>query len=101
MLRQLFARWAGADRAAPSKSDAPRERALDKLREHGIDAHLYLANAGCEDQELADALQLLARWGYIMTDTKGALVGKVVKARPTADERARGRRKRFFIVKQG
>jgi len=101
MLRQLFARWVGADCAAPSKTEAPRERALVKLLEHGIDAHFYLPNAGYEDQDLADALQLLARWGYIMTDAKGALVGKVVKARPTADERARGRRKKFFVVKQG
>ena len=73
---------------AALETGAQREMALDKLRGHGINAHLYLPDKGCADPELAATLRFLARFGYIMTDAKGALVGKTVKARPSADDLA-------------
>jgi hypothetical protein len=81
-------------------SDRAREEALDTLAMHGIDAHYYLPAVGCEDNDLANALRLLAGRGYLMTDAKGALVGKVATARLTREERAQESRKRFFLVER-
>lgn len=81
-------------------AEGSREKALDTLSRHGIEAHFYLPAADCADAELADALRLLGDRGYLMTNCKGALVGKVAKARLTANERAQETRKRSFLVEQ-
>lgn len=81
-------------------SERARSKALETLRVNGIDAHCYLSAAGCADQELANALRLLGGRGYIMTNAKGSIVGKVAKAILSPDERAEEARKRFFLVEQ-
>lgn len=81
-------------------SERSRQQALDTLDTHGIDAHYYLPVVGCEDKELANALRLLGSRGYVMTDSTGALVGKVAKARLTPNERASESRKRFFLIER-
>lgn len=86
------------DHASTALGERAREHALDVLEQHGIAAYYYLPAVGCEDQELAAALRLLAGRGYLLTDARGALVGKVAKARLSSAERADETRKRFFLV---
>lgn len=52
-----------------------RQQAEAVLRRHGMTAEMYLASAGVGDPELADALDLVAATGHIVTDHCGALVG--------------------------
>lgn len=76
-----------------------RERYLDVLEKHGIEAYYYLPCVGNRgDDELCDALDALAHAGYIMTDTSGSIVGKVVKARLSSDEKAVQRRAEFRVI---
>ena len=100
MLRRLLRRFVGSSVHPTMMAEVSREKALDTLSRHGIEAHFYLPAAGCTDAELSDALRLLGDRGYLMTDARGSLVGKVAKARLTAEERAKESRKRFFLVEQ-
>lgn len=100
MLRRIFARVFGTRAQATMVSESARSQALDTLRAHDIDAHYYLPAAGCSDKELGAALRFLGDRGYIMTDARGSIVGKVAKATLSADERAAEARTRFFLVEQ-
>lgn len=82
-----------------SELDLVREEALDVLEKHGIRAQFYMPAAHAKNQELADALRLLAGRGYIMTNHDGSLVGAVATARMTADESAQQRRAHFKVIK--
>ena len=80
--------------------DTARESALDVLEKHGLRAHYYLPGVGLhEDRELANACNHLAAVGHIITDSAGALVGKVATARLTPAELARERRASFRLIK--
>jgi hypothetical protein len=73
LLNRLF----GSSHQAPTAlGERAREDALGRLARHGVTAHYYVPAAGCEDQELAAALRLLASRGYVMADAQGAIVGK-------------------------
>jgi hypothetical protein len=100
MLQRLLQRLVGSNAYPTMLSETSREKALDTLSKHCIDAHFYLPAAGCMDVELEAALRLLGSSGYLMTDATGSLVGHVGKARLTSDERARETRKRFFLVER-
>jgi hypothetical protein len=100
MLQRLIQRLVNSSNRPTMMADGAREKALDTLAEHGINAHFYLPAAGCANKELASALRLLGDLGYLMTDANGSLVGKVAKARLTADERAQESRKRFLLVEK-
>lgn len=55
------------------------------LKRHDLTPRLYLATIGEEDQELRSALAAFACTGYIITDSKGRVVGKLlqtIKKRP-------------------
>lgn len=78
---------------------AARESALDILQKHGLRAHYYLPGIGLEDRELANACHRMAAAGHIITDSTGALVGKVATARLTPEELAQERRASFRLVK--
>lgn len=52
-----------------------RQQAEAVLRRHGMMAQMYLASAGVGDPELADALDLVAGTGRIVTDHCGKLLG--------------------------
>jgi hypothetical protein len=98
MLKRLLSRLVKVGHSPSMIAEGAREQALDKLHEHGIDAHFYLPAAGCQERELANALRLLGARGYIMNDAKGSIVGRVAKARLTTAERAEELRTRFFLV---
>ena len=51
-----------------------------------------------EDQELAAALRLLGRSGFIITDQGGDLVGKVSLAQSGSESRARQKRAQFRVI---
>ena len=51
-----------------------------------------------EDQELAVALRLLGRSGFIITDQGGDLVGKVSLAHSGSESRARQKRAQFRVI---
>lgn len=80
-------------------SETARENALDVLEKHGFRAHYYLPQVGVEDKELAGACRLLAGTGFLITDSTGALVGKVATARLTPAELTKERRASFRLVK--
>jgi hypothetical protein len=100
MLQQLIRRLFERPSYPMQLSELSKKKAFDVLSKHGIDAHYYVAAAGCADAELADALRLLSTSGFIMTIANGSVVGKVAKATLTADERAREMRKQFFLVEK-
>lgn len=76
-----------------------RDEALDILDSNGIDAHFYLPSVGSRDNpELSEALEFLGYKGYIFTRSDGSLVGKVAKARLSADEKASQRRASFKVI---
>ena len=80
-------------------SPLAHDKYLDVLQGHGIDAHYYLPAIGNrENPELCEALEALGSAGYIMTDSKGVIVGKVAKARLTSDEKAHQKRATFKVV---
>ena len=82
-----------------SKFTIARDTALDVLNKYDIRAQLYLASAESRDnKELCEALDLLSRYGYIMTDSNNNLIGKVVKARLTMDEIAEKKRAEFKLI---
>lgn len=88
-----------AESPAAMISETAKEKALDVLGKHGFRAHYYLPQVGIEDRELADACHLLAGKGFLITDSSGALVGKVATARLTPAELAKERRASFRLVK--
>lgn len=51
-----------------------------------------------EDQELAAALRLLGRSGFIITDQGGDLAGKVTLACSSSESRARQKRAQFRLI---
>lgn len=76
-----------------------REKYLDILDKHGIDAHYYLPSIGSRDNTLlCEALDAMASAGYIMTNSSGAIVGTVAKARLSPNEKAEQKRATFKIV---
>lgn len=48
------------------------------LKRHGLTPQRYLATIGEEDDELRSALDAFAFSGYIVTDSKGKVVGKLL-----------------------
>lgn len=90
----------GAKWGELKRREAIREGALNVIGKHGYRAHLYLPAVGrLEDRNLANALNSLAASGHIITDSTGALVGKVATARLTPEELAKERRAGFRLVK--
>ena len=61
-----------------SQEDSRRRDARLILKRHGLTPQLYLAAIGEEYQELRSALDALAFSGYIITDSKGQVVGKLL-----------------------
>lgn len=60
--------------------DEARRRALAVeavLRRHGLTTELYVASAGVEDRELAEALDASASAGRIVIDARGKVVGSL------------------------
>jgi len=49
MLQRLLRRLVRRSDHPTMMAEASREKALDKLREHGIDAHFYFPAVGCAD----------------------------------------------------
>lgn len=54
-----------------------REQSAQILKKHGLTAQLYLATIGETDDELRAALDTYAFSGYIITNVKGDVVGKM------------------------
>lgn len=52
-------------------------KATQVLKNHGLTPQLYLATIGEEDAELRAALDVFVFTGYIITNTKGDVVGKL------------------------
>lgn len=61
-----------------------RSRASKVLKRHGMTPQLYLATIGEEEVELRAALDTFASSGYIITNAKGEVVGKLC---PRVNER--------------
>lgn len=76
-------------------SEFARDRALSVLAKKGYRAHYYAPDLNIEDQELAAALRLLGRSGFIITEQGGDLVGKVSLAHSGSESRARQKRAQF------
>lgn len=79
-------------------SEFARDRALSVLAKKGYRAHYYAPDLDIEDQELAAALRLLGRSGFIITDQAGDLVGKVSLAHSGSESRARQKRAQFRVI---
>ncbi|MBM1184748.1 MULTISPECIES: hypothetical protein [Pseudomonas] len=79
-------------------SEFARDRALSVLAKKGYQAHYYAPDLDVEDQELAAALRLLGRSGFIITDQGGDLVGKVSLAHSGSESRARQKRAQFRVI---
>ena len=93
-LSRLFFR-----RPAPVMlSEFARDRALSVLANNGYQAHHYTPDLDVDDQELAAALLLLGRSGFIITDQGGDLVGKVSLAQSGIESRARQKRAQFRVI---
>lgn len=73
-------------------------RALSVLAKNGYQAHYYTPDQDVEDQELAAALRLLGRSGFIITDKSGDLAGQVSLAHSGSESRARQRRAQFRVI---
>ncbi len=85
------------------KSSGRRNPAIDHaiqlVEQHGLVAHLYIPGVDHRDnKELCVALDLLASSGFIISDGKDNLVGKVITPRLTKDELAKARRANFRLV---
>lgn len=79
MTDWLFSFW------RQRQEDSRRRDARMILKRHGLTPQLYSAAIGEEDQELQSALDAFAFSGYIITDSKGQVVGKLlptIKKRP-------------------
>lgn len=61
-----------------SQENTRRRAARLILKRHGLTAHRYLATIGAEDAELRSALDTFALTGYIITDSEGRMVGKLI-----------------------
>ncbi|MDD2660668.1 MAG: hypothetical protein PHY54_13470 [Methylococcales bacterium] len=48
------------------------------LKQHGLKPELYLATIGVEDTELRSALDTFAFSGYIITNDKGEVMGRLI-----------------------
>lgn len=82
------------------RREVERETALDIIGKHGYRAHYYFPAVGLlKDRELANALNSLAASGHIITDSTGAIVGKVATTRLTPEELAQDCRAGFRLVK--
>ncbi|MHC5209067.1 hypothetical protein [Pseudomonas chlororaphis] len=93
-LSRLFSR-----RQAPVMlSELARDRALSVLAKNGYQAHYYTPDQDADDQELAAALRLLGRSGFIITDQRGDLVGQVALAQSGSESRARQKRAQFRVI---
>lgn len=100
MLRKLLNLISPA-KAASGVGFSPfaREQYLDELAKHGIEAHLYLPSVGNRDNEtLCRALDAMSNAGYLMTDSNGNLIGKLARARLSANEKAIERRAEFKVI---
>jgi hypothetical protein len=77
-----------------------RLAAFAVLAKNGMSAHAYLAAADIDDAELANALRLLSKYGYLIThDSSGALVGRVITVSADSKVRAEQRRAQLHLVK--
>lgn len=86
-------------RKSSGKRNPAIDHAIQLVELHGLVAHLYIAGVGHRDNyELSVALDLLASSGFIITDGKDNLVGKVITPRLTKDELAKARRSNFHLV---
>ncbi|RRS01187.1 hypothetical protein EIP75_21670 [Aquabacterium soli] len=84
----------------PMISDARREEAIAVLAKNGLQAHLYIPAAGCDDEELAETLRFMGDSGYLITNACGEIYGRVAKAAMTSDERANMARQGFYLVER-
>lgn len=82
-----------------SDTDIGYEEALNVIEAHGYKAHKYFATIGSHhNSDLFKALDKLESLGYIVTDRKGKLVGKVATARLDSNSIALQRRATFRVV---
>lgn len=59
------------------EDDKRKEKAREVLKKHGLKPQLYLATIGEKDPELRAALDEFSFNGYIITNTKDDVVGKL------------------------
>ena len=86
---------AQGDRLSETSIDA----AIKEIERYDMKAHFYLAGVGNRSNEnLSYALDTLDAAGFIVTDSTGALVGKVATKNLGSDEIARQRRALFRVV---
>lgn len=72
---------------------------LDVVSKHGMKAHKYFPGVDQRDDiELWTALDWFAANGFIVTDKKGAMVGKVATANMDSSELAELRRSQMKLV---
>lgn len=73
--------------------------AISEIEKRGMKAHFYLAGAASRyDEKLSHALDTLEAAGYIVTDSSGSLVGRLVTKNQVSDEVVKQRRASFRIV---
>ena len=94
-LLQSFRRAVEGDRL----SSVSIEHAVDVVEKHGMKAHLYLPGTEHRgNDELCHALDTLSAAGFIITNDKGHLVGKVATKRLDRNEAAKQRRAELRLV---
>lgn len=76
-----------------------REKALDVMEKHGLRAFYFPAGIYIDDQELADACNILASTGHLLTDATGKMIREVAAARPSREEVSKNFKASFRLVK--
>lgn len=87
--------------AASKKHQKQLETMLSVISAHGLKAHKYFPGIGHRDNiELSTALDWFASEGFIITNSKGDIVGKVATANMDSTERAEWRRSQMQLVQK-